>query len=136
MHPQLAEDIVGNLFRKPFLSAGLQGIAIDLRIKRIEYFLKLLQIKWLSSGRFTLQAAKLENKFHFCTCQQLTLQLQHRRLYPFCIDLQENWSVSIGLRTHYYRELAGEEVHVREMEQFERAWVAVGDGAELAGTGH
>lgn len=67
MHPQLAEDIVGNLFRKPFLSAGLQGIAIDLRIKRIEYFLKLLQIRGLSSGWFTLQAAKLENKFHFCT---------------------------------------------------------------------
>ena len=67
MHPQLAEDIVGNFFRKPFLSAGLQGIAIDLRIKRIEYFLKLLQLRGLSSGWFTLQAAKLENKFHFCT---------------------------------------------------------------------
>lgn len=48
MHPQLAEDIVGNLFRKPFLSAGLQGIAIDLRIKRIKYFLELLQFRGLS----------------------------------------------------------------------------------------
>lgn len=136
MHPQLAEDIVGNLFRKPFLSAGLQGIAIDLRIKRIEYFLKLLQFRGLSSGRFTLQAAKLDNKFHFCTCQQLTLQLQHRRLHPFCIDLQINRAFGVGAGADYYGQLAGEEVHVREMEQFERARVAVGDGAELAGTGH
>lgn len=136
MHPQLAEDIVGNLFRKPLLSAGLQGIAIDLRIKRIEYFLKLLQFKWLPSGRFTLQAAKLENKFHFCTCQQLTLQLQHRRLHSFCIDFQINRTFGVSVGADYYGQLAGEEVHVREMEQFERAWVAVGDGAELAGTGH
>ena len=136
MHPQLAEDIVGNLFRKPFLSAGLQGIAIDLRIKRIEYFLKLLQFRGLSSGRFTLQAAKLDNKFHFCTFQEQTLQLQLGRLHPFCIDFQTNRTFGVGAGADYYGQLAGEEVHVREMERFERTRVAVGDGAELSGTGH
>lgn len=136
MHPQLTENIVGNLFRKPLLPAGLQGIAIDLRIKRIEYFLKLLQIRGLSSGRFTLQAAKLDNKFHFCTFQEQTLQLQFGRFHPFCIDLQMNRTFGVGAGAHYYRKFAGEKVHVRDMEQFERAWVAVGDGAELAGTGH
>lgn len=136
MHPQPAEDIVGNLFRKPFLSAGLQGIAIDLRIKRIEYFLKLLQFRGLSSGWFTLQAAKLDNKFHFCTFQEQTLQLQFGRLHPFRIDLQMNRAFGVGAGADYNGQLAGEEVHVREMEQFERAWVAVGDGAEFAGSGH
>lgn len=136
MHPQLAEDIVGNLFRKPFLSSGLQGIAIDLRIKRIEYFLELLQFRGLSSGRLTLQAAKLENKFHFCTFWEQTLQLQFGRLHSFRIDLQMNRAFDVGAGADYYGQLAGKEVHVREMEQFERARVAVGDGAELAGTGH
>ena len=67
MHPQLAEDIVGNLFRKPFLSTGLEGIAIDLRIKRIEYFLKMLQCQGLSFTGLLFKAANLEIKYYFCT---------------------------------------------------------------------
>lgn len=67
MHPQLAEDIVGNLFRKPFLSAGLHGIAIDLRIKCIEYFLKMLQCQGPSFIGLLFKAANLEIKYYFCT---------------------------------------------------------------------
>ena len=35
-----------------------------------------------------------------------------------------NRAFSVGAGADYYGQLAGEEVHVRDMEQFERAWVA------------
>ena len=67
---------------------------------------------------------------------EVTLQLQHGRLQAFSIDFQYDRAFSVGVGADYYGQLAGEEVHVREMEKFERARVTVGDGTELAGTGH
>ena len=51
-------------------------------------------------------------------------QLQFGRLHPFCIDLQINRTFGVGAGADYYGQLAGEEVHVRAMEQFKRARVA------------